>query len=259
MDAAISENINFENFRLFLQEELVKRCRSNPLYSMRGFARDLDIDNSLLSKLLSGKRTIGKRLASKLIGKLELDVRTYKRLLNVSEDEEDVLSYEQLAIDSFAIISDWHHYAILELLRVENYKSDLKWIATSLGMSAIECRDSVERLIRVELVEQWEDGTLVDVSGGKSTNISNNMKHGALRKMQKQLLEKSIKCIDEISYEKRNNTSMTMAINTELLPEAVEEITKFRRNMGKLLSSGASKDEVYNLSIALCPLTNITN
>jgi len=257
MNTTSRKNINSESFRLLLQEELVKRCRINPSYSMRGFARDIEIDNSLLSKLLSGKRPIGKKLAFKLLEKLDLDTNTYESFLNSNIDEVDVVTYEQLAIDSFAIISDWHHYAILELLRIDNYKSDLKWIANSLGMSSIECRDAVERLIRVELVEQWEDGTLVDVSGGKSTNISNNMKHGALRKMQKQLLEKSIECIDKVDCEKRNNTSMTMAVDTDLLPEAIEEITKFRRNMGKLLSRGSKRDQVYNLSIALCPLSNI--
>jgi uncharacterized protein (TIGR02147 family) len=251
-------HVNPERFRIFLQEALVNRCRLNSSYSLRSFARDLEIDNSVLSKILSGKRSMGSKLIARLMGQLQLCTSDYERLfVEDNKAEYKDVSYEQLAIDSFAIISDWHHYAILELLRVDEYKSDLKWISNSLGMSYIECRNAIERLIRVDLVEKWEDGTLVDVSGGKSTNISNDMKHGALRKMQKQLLQKSIESIDKVDYGKRNNTSMTMAIDTERLPEAIEEITKFRRNIAKLLSRGAKKNQVYNLSIALCPLSNI--
>jgi len=253
-----ASNINSDSFRVYLQEELVRRCRIKPSYSLRGFASDLEIDNSVLSKILAGKRVLGKRLISRLLTRLDLEINDYERFIYTNHESESTsVNYEQLAIDSFAIISDWHHYAILELLRVDDYNSDPKWIAESLGMRKIECRDAIERLIRVELVERWKDGTLVDVSGGKSTNISNDMKHGAFRKMQKQLLEKSIECIDKIGYEKRNNTSMTMAIDTEKLPEAIEEITKFRRNMGTLLSRGTKRDQVYNLSIALCPLSDI--
>jgi uncharacterized protein (TIGR02147 family) len=259
MNLEIDKNIDIEAFRVFLQEELVERCRKNPAYSLRSFAKDLNIDNSVFSKILSGKRKMGHKLASRLMCQFEMSTSQYERFIANDIDDSKSQNYEQLAIDSFAIISDWHHYAILELLRVDNYISDLEWIANSLGMTKIECRDAVERLVRVELVEKWEDGTLVDVSGGKSTNISNDMKHGALRKMQKQLLLKSIECIDKIDYEKRNNTSITMAIDTEKLPEAIDEITKFRRKMGKLLSRGSKRDQVYNLSVALCPLSNIKN
>lgn len=255
MSNQVLPHINTEAVRVYLQQELVGRCRANSSYSLRGFARDLKIDNSVLSKILNGKRRLGSKLACRLISCLEVSPKVMKKFLtNESKNRE---GYDQLAVDTFAIISDWHHYAILELLRLDHYRSEPGWMAKALGMTTAECRDAVERLIRVGLVERWDDGELTDISGGKSTNISSDMKHGALRKMQKQLLEKSIECIDQVEYEKRNNTSMTMAIDTEKLPEAIEEISKFRRKMGSLLSRGTRRDQVYNLSVALCPLSNI--
>src|SRR4029079_10406313 len=46
------------DFRLVLQSELVSRCRVNPRYSLRAFAKALKVSPSALSAMLSGKRTI---------------------------------------------------------------------------------------------------------------------------------------------------------------------------------------------------------
>lgn len=252
-------NIDPEKFRIFLQDDLINRCKQNPSYSLRAYARDLQIDNSALSKLLSGKRKLGKNIIRKLVEKLDLDTDSFEFFLNnMDADLSEVeIEYKQLAIDSFAIISDWHHYAILELLRVDQFQPNVDWISKSLGMKSFEVKVALERLLRVGLIKFDSKQNIIDISGGKTTNISDEMSHSALRKMQKQLLEKSIQCLEDVEYEKRSHTSMTMAIDTEKLTEAVEEIKKFRRKMGKLLSRGHKRDQVYNLSIALCPLSNI--
>ncbi len=41
-----------KDFRIFLQEELVLRCKKNPKFSMRAFARMLGVENSALSKII---------------------------------------------------------------------------------------------------------------------------------------------------------------------------------------------------------------
>lgn len=252
-------DINLEKFRIFLQDELVNRCKENPSYSLRAYARDLQIDNSALSKILSGKRKLGKNLTRKLLKRLDLDSSSLEHILKNMDDtlSKGEMDYKQLAIDSFAVISDWHHYAILELIRVDQFQSDIGWISRALDMKSFEVKAAIERLIRVGLIEIDSNKNIIDISGGKTTNISNEMSHSALRKMQKQLLEKSIQCLEEVEYEKRSNTSMTMAIDTTKMGEAIDEIKKFRRKMGKLLSRGKNRDQVYNLSIALCPLSNI--
>ena len=257
MQENITDNISAEKFRLFLQDELIRRCKLNPAYSLRAFARDLKTDHSAFSKILSGKRPIGQRTIKNFLKYLTLGHEEIKRLIDTGDVDDLQTDYKQLAIDSFAIISDWHHYAILELLHVESFESDINWIANALCIKMMEAKIAIERLKRVGLLEVNSKGQYIDASGGKSTNISNDMTHGALRKMQKQLLEKSIESIDQVPYEKRSNTSMTMAIDTKKLPKAYEEIKKFRRKMGRFLGDVLKKDQVYNLSIALCPLSNI--
>ena len=152
-----------DSFRVHLQETLIKRCQDNSSYSLRAFARDLEIDNSVLSKVLSGRRPLGKKLIERLGCKLNMDPESLNTFLKPSgQPKQD--RYGQLAMDSFSIISDWHHYAILELMRLDDYQHDKKWMATKLGMKVPEVSAALDRLIRVGLVEE-QKGQWLDISG----------------------------------------------------------------------------------------------
>ena len=47
-----------QNFQTCLRNELERRCKANPAYSLRAFAKFLGVDPSFLSKVLSGKREV---------------------------------------------------------------------------------------------------------------------------------------------------------------------------------------------------------
>src|ERR1700761_4517065 len=64
-------------YKVYLQEELARRCERNPRYSVRAFARALDINDGALSQILSGKRVPAYRTAQRII-----------RALMLSPDEE---------------------------------------------------------------------------------------------------------------------------------------------------------------------------
>lgn len=64
------------DFRTFLEEELARRNQNYPRYSLRAFARELDVDSSFLSKILNGKRTVTLRT-----------IRMFGERLNLSQDE----------------------------------------------------------------------------------------------------------------------------------------------------------------------------
>ncbi len=66
----------------------------------------------------------------------------------------------------------------------------------------------------------------------------------------------ALKAIDEVPFEARENTSITMAIDPSLLPKARKLIREFRRNICNILQAGNKKENVYHLSIALIPATN---
>ncbi len=64
------------DFRQFLEDELARRSQNYPRYSLRAFARHLEVDSSFLSKILNGKRTVTMRT-----------IRMFGERLNLTPDE----------------------------------------------------------------------------------------------------------------------------------------------------------------------------
>lgn len=258
------------DFRLYLQDELLRRCRKNPAYSVRAFAKVLQSDFSTLSKILRGKRPLGPRTISRFGARLGLSPDQVQRFIengkskrargaHSSAELQDraLADYQQLTLDTFQIISDWYHYAILELMKLKSFEPNPKWIAKTLGIKQSQVQIAIERLQRVELLHIQPDGTWVDQSGGRSTTVGNPFTATAFRNLQRQVLEGALEALEEIPMERRDQSSMTIAVHSERLAEAKEKIKAFRREMSDLLTFGPGPDEVYQLSVSLYPLTEI--
>jgi transcriptional regulator with XRE-family HTH domain len=64
------------DFRKFLEQELIRRNQESARFSLRAFARQLEVDSSFLSKILNGKRTVTMRT-----------IRMFGERLNLSPDD----------------------------------------------------------------------------------------------------------------------------------------------------------------------------
>ncbi len=61
---------NATAFRLYLKDQLALRQGRNPRYSLRSFARFLEVDSSALSKMMNGKRALGPKMMQRMFLKL---------------------------------------------------------------------------------------------------------------------------------------------------------------------------------------------
>lgn len=238
-------------FRLWLQRQFTDRCKRNPRYSLRAFARALAIDHSSLSQILSGKRVLSKQATQSLCSKLSTtpeELRGFGLIERTGAEEE----YFQLDVDSFSAISDWYHAAIMELTFTKGFKADPKWIARKLSITVEEAKVAVERLIRLGLVKS-ENGSLIKTSR-QLTNQSSINTSAAHREFQKQVVEKALLAIEECESEEKDITSMTMAIDESNLEKARELTRKYRRDLCALLEDG-TQTRVYNLGIQLYPIS----
>jgi transcriptional regulator with XRE-family HTH domain len=246
-----------QTFRKFLQDELLRRVDRNPGYSLRAFARSLGINPASLSRILRGQRIISEDMREKLAQRLGLHPTEYQQLdLNDSSEPGAQAQYHQLSLDAFQVISDWYHYAILELVNTRGFKPDARWVATRLGITTSEVHAAVERLTRLGMLEVTEEGQWINASGS-NTNIAADMRAAAYRKLQRQSLEMAIRALDEVPIEKRDQSTMTMSVDSRKLPEAAERITRFRRELCEFLEQGNTRDHVYQLVVSLYPLTQL--
>jgi hypothetical protein len=245
-----------------LRAELVARSRRNAQYSLRAFAKSLAMDPSTLAKIISGKRPVGERLARALAQRLGWTDRVFPTLgaQGLAAQARATADYESLAADEFAVMSEWYHYAILELMRTKVFRNDTRWIASSLKISHAEAVDALHRLIRLGMIERTKSGKLIDRTSGFTTTTANRFTTDAFRAMQREILEGAVAALESVPFELRDHSSMTMAIDRRNLEKAKDLIKRFRRELDALLSpSGRTDlDEVYQLSVALFPVTSFS-
>lgn len=233
-------------FRSRLQEEFTRRMRVNERYSVRAFAKSLELDSSTLSQILSGKRFLSDKKMKEVCEKIGI--------VAPGESRADSADYNLLELDSFAVISDWYHFAILDLTLLKTFKNDSRWIAQKLSIQPFEALRAIERLKRL--------GMLVEKKGrlmkGQSfyTNYAEGVTSAALKEYQRQVIKKALHSVDNCPQDRKDITSMTIATNSKRLKEAKEKIKNFRRELCAFLEEGEG-DSVFHLALQLYPVTDL--
>ncbi len=233
-------------FRIWLQTEFTRRCRVNSRYSIRAFAKQLDINQSTLTQILNGKRKVSRKFIERLEHKIGVKFHF--------EGENTLdFKYSILSVDAFTVISDWYHYAILEITAVKNFKSDPKWIALKLGITVSEVNMAIDRMLRLGMLVKR--GTKIQRAKQYIGNHTDGVTSAAHKEFQRQLLTKALQAIDNCPQERKDITSITMPANSKKIKEVKEKIKKFRREICDHLEDG-NHDSVYQLCVQLFPLTN---
>lgn len=258
----VDQDIRVVTPKHWLSSEFVKRRRKNKSYSLRSFANLVKLDSSTLSQILAGKRQISGKMVHRLTEVLGVDPKIKTALLQYAnkkikvnkfaiEDQRD--EFRQLTLDAYSLISDWYHYAILELTFVKGFNNDHRWIAKELGITASEVSIALDRLKRLELIEEV-DGRLMKTETF-ITNFQDGVTSQALKNLQRNILTMALDAIDNTFADEKDISSMTFAINEKKMPEARRKIKVFRREMAHLLESGI-QTKVYHLGVQLYPVNN---
>lgn len=249
------------DFRRWLQDEFAGRCQRNPHYSLRSFAAFLSMDASSVSQLLSGKRKASGKVIEKICSRIGTDINQKLLFSQIAKDRRrgqrspllvNSSKYKFLSEDQFKVISEWYHYAILELTFVENFKSSPAWIARSLGITTAVAQTAIERLENLGLLKM-ENGRLVKTERFL-TNFEPGQTSTALKKLQRQVIKMADEAIDLVPQDEKDITSMTMAIDVNKIAEAKKLIAKFRRDLSQFMEDGP-QSRVFNLGIQLYPIS----
>lgn len=242
------------DFKSYLQEELVLRCRRNPAYSLRSFAKALDVSPSFLSKILNGQRRVTEPVFQKIVTHLNLETGVVK-VFKASESSTADMNFNPLQLEYFKMISDWYHYALIELTNLKGFKNSPEWIAGKLGITVNQAKAATERLLNLQLLE-IKDGQLRATSGGNTTT-KNEFTALAFKKMQDDLLNKAIRSLWDEDLEHRDHTSICMAIHPGDIPEVKIRLAKARREICRYLERPQKEKptQVYNLSLSFFALS----
>lgn len=247
---------------LCLKEVFSERKKRNPAYSLRAFAKQLDISASTLSQILSEHTVPSTELADKIVAKLALSSR--KRQLFMasfagklelrktnSNNIDTETKFDRIQNDLFSIVADVIHMAILELTLTEDFNPSPRSIAKQLNATEHDVRQAIERLIRLNLLVK--EGGLLKRTSTNLTTADKNLTTIALRQQQKQVRLKAIEALENLPPEKRRMSSVTLAIDESKLQHAFQLLDEFCESLSEALQDG-KKTKVYQFEVSFFPL-----
>ncbi|MCX6125094.1 MAG: DUF4423 domain-containing protein [Proteobacteria bacterium] len=246
--------------REVLMLEFAERKRRNESYSMRAYARDLDVSVGLISEIFSGKRMLTPKIGNKILPHLHLPPYQQKifmkDLAGIGEERGDahLLDVEILRDDEFRLISDWYHFAILSLAKTSNCRATATFIGKRIGISSTDAELAMSRLRRLGLLKV-DRGRLIRTK--KIVETMHDIPSIAVKKSHQQTLEQTIAALYNVPVNQREISSTTVASTPEKMLQAKSKMREFAASMREFLESG-DKTEVYNLNLQLVPLTLIS-
>lgn len=242
-------------FREFLQQELARRCADNPQYSLRAFARSLRIDHSTLSQILRAKRRLTGETIRSLASELNVPAADIEAFVAREEQLDGDNTWDrhvrQLQDEAMEVIAQWHHFAILELVRLECFRPDCRWIARVLDISVDEVNLALTRLLHLGLLHMVDHQTWLDDSEHARAQFGQLPAAIAAQLLNRISRVANSKGIDPIL------SSSTLAVDRKRIAVVASYLEKVRREIAGLVDTEGARDDVYQLDILFYPLTTL--
>jgi len=246
-----------------LQRKFLDMKSKNPSFSIRALASKLEMQPAATNEILKGQRRVSRKIAEKIADKLLLDPseRTdllkdfplvLKRKTKGESAREKDLEVLRLNSDQFELISDWIHFAILSLIRLKDFKSEVSWMANRLGVAEIEVRKGLLRLQSLNLIHIGETGVMTRTPNPVRT--TDDVKDLSLQRMHINDMEIAKKKIQEVKLDQRDFTNYTFPANPKSIARAKEIIRQAQDDLEDLMNDEDASD-VYRVCMYLFPLT----
>lgn len=145
-----------------------ERRKKNPQYSLRSFARDLDVSPGRLSRIMNSKDEAGNRLISAVLKSKVLTPEEHQELSQCLKEMENPFTgsyqYQGYDLDPADIGAVWHHLAVFNLITIQSIVCTEDVIAKRLGMKIEDVQRSLDFLVRQKAIQKSPEGHYVSHS-----------------------------------------------------------------------------------------------
>lgn len=253
-------------YRKAIQDVFNSRKKKNRKYSLRAFARDLDVNISFISRLLQSRRNLSLRMAEKFANKLfkdkkrkdafiklvKLELTTLPENWSEVADRLTVKAGEQFEIQSidltkFKRVSQWHHFAIMDLLTLKNPPATEAEISDFLGITHKEAAQAILDLEKADLLTRDLHGFAKKY---KFISTAEDIPSDIGRNFHKQMIERGLKALEAQSLDRRFFYAETIAIQKKYLPDLKAAAEEFIARAVELANiSDGEADSLYQANV----------
>ncbi len=265
---------DYLDFRVFIADAQKAIKAKKPCFTYRYIAERVGMKSpGHITWIIQGKRNLSKKkipLFAQIIGLDAKETEFFIGLVHFNQAKTHVekkqfldalvrLQEPQKAIvqpASYEFYSKWYHSAIRELVAVKKINDDFRRIAHLLqpAITPKEAQQSIELLCRLGLIEKNKDGLYKQVKQAISTG---DIWHSvAVRQFQMDSLDLAKGALNSVDAKQRDISTITMSISEERFNQICQRIKQFRNELISLATSDTEPTGVYQLALALFPLSN---
>jgi uncharacterized protein (TIGR02147 family) len=243
--------------RNVLVKEFETIRKLNSSYSLRAYAKKLNLAGPELSSFINKKRNFSITKTMSILDKTKLSDRKKDKLKKFIGDYREAYSiysckgmYSKINDHSFSDIKDWYFYVILCLLELNEGGCSLEFIESKLEIEKERVVFALETLINLELVKKECERYYFL---GNHLTTTKKIKSESLRDHHKQNIFQALNAIEAYPTDLRSISGNTFNIDKNRLPEAFDMIDNFRQFFACYFSNEDS-DSVYRLNLQLFPM-----
>ncbi|MBK9577237.1 MAG: TIGR02147 family protein [Fibrobacterota bacterium] len=153
------------------------------------------------------------------------------------------------------ILSEWHHLAIRSLIEMTPDPGDWEALGKRLHPPRTQAvvRKSVKLLEKGGLLDKRPDGLWHATE--KAIATPPEVANPAVRQFHRECLELASASLGTIPSDSRNVTGLTIGISPRTYRLVCDRLTELREEIARLSDSDEEADRVYQLTLALFPLS----
>jgi uncharacterized protein (TIGR02147 family) len=255
-----------KDYRELLRDELERRQRGNPHYSLRAFARDLDTAPSRISEVINHRRGLSPAAATRIATRLgyepdevqvftQLVAREHARSATARQAAADWLEAHQAQRRQAPLAEltrtqvAWYHAALLEACRLPDMLTDLGWLARRLGVQTFQVRNALRWLKRLKFVRE-EGGRWI-----ASKDVLPTPRRGLPKRMFQLELDGVARAAAQARAERPadpgEHAALVLAFDEAQLPAARALIDELQRDLARLSARARTPNRIYCLAVQL--------
>jgi uncharacterized protein (TIGR02147 family) len=232
----------FDDYVEYLHQVLKERNSKNPNYSLRAFARDIDLSPARLSEVLRGKgdlgvsklQSISERLCSEtseqeffknlVVAKVSRNTENQKKALAYLKLHKEIHEAQKIAIDDFELMSEWYYLGIWNYILLGKNLSEDEIISEFPDVDESKIKACLNTLNRLDLI---------DLKNNKYQTNANEI-HAiydfssfAVRKYHQSMLRKAEQCLLHQNIDERYFYSKITSLNPEQYSKLTNLVSNF--------------------------------
>jgi uncharacterized protein (TIGR02147 family) len=176
--------------------------------------------------------------------------KAWKKVLEARQLSE----HTRIPTSKLSVLTRWQAVAILEMLRLKDFRADAAWIRAQFHtpISESEITSALDALLTAQLIEK--DGETLRLTN-RNLVTDDDIPAPCIRAYHRNVIEAGIDTLENTDVAEREFISTTLAIRESDIPRLKENLREFRDKLLANLGDIEAAEQVYQVNIQLFPIT----